>query len=467
MTNLYIMRKLSLVIPFVLLALSIYAQLSKIDSLKNVLTFGRKDTNTVNTLNNIAREFIYSHPDSAYYYGYRGMLLAREIHFLKGEAGGQIMMGDGLIAMGDYASALTVLLNGLKLAEQAEDDYYIEFANYELGILYTQEKDFYKAVEYSFKVLDLDRKMNDELGIINALQNIGIAYYEMGKLDSALKYLNSSYKSYIRLNDTMDIHFSQINLAGTYIKMKMDKIALENYRLALPYITENKISEALCETTINMAGIFQRMNEPDSAIYYARKSLELTREFFFTSRQLNASNFLASFFESTGKSDSAFKYLKLAIALKDSIFNQEKQQAFQRLTFDENIRQSEIERQKKIADENHIRNLQLLAISVFIPIFFIVVLFLSRTKVKPRVIEFLGILSLLLFFEFITDLIYPYISDLTNDRPIWEMLILVVIASLLEPLNHKLEHWVKEHLVHKPVPVPIPLTVENISYDPE
>jgi hypothetical protein len=31
----------------------------------------------------------------------------------------------------------------------------------------------------------------------------------------------------------------------------------------------------------------------------------------------------------------------------------------------------------------------------------------------------------------------------------------------------KLEHWVKEHLVHKPVPAPIPLTDVNIAYDPE
>jgi tetratricopeptide (TPR) repeat protein len=461
------MRKLSFGILFGLLSLSMYAQPSKIDSLKNVLTISRKDTNTVNTLNNIAHEFIYSHPDSAYYYGYKGMLMSKELHFLRGEAGGLIMMGDGLIAMGDYASALTVLLKGLKLAEQAEDNYYIEFAEYELAVLYTQEKDFYKAVEYSFKVLDLDRKMKDEFGIINALQNIGIAYTEMGKLDSALKYLNSSYKSYIGLNDTTDIHFSQINLAAVYIKLKMDKIALENYRLALPYITKNKISEALCETTINMAGIFQRMNEPDSAIYYGRKSLALTREFFFTRREFDASNFLASFYESTGKPDSAFKYLKLTISLKDSIFNLEKQQAIQRMTFDENIRQDEIATQKKLDEENHIRNLQLLAIGVFIPIFFFGVLFLSRTKVKPRVVEFLGILSLLLFFEFITDLIYPYISNLTNDRPVWEMLILVAIASLLEPMNHKLEHWVKERLVHKPVPVPIPLTVENISYDAE
>ncbi len=47
------------------------------------------------------------------------------------------------------------------------------------------------------------------------------------------------------------------------------------------------------------------------------------------------------------------------------------------------------------------------------------------------------------------------------------MLFLVSLASLLEPLNFRLEHWVKGHLVHKPVPLPIPLTVEDGSYDVE
>ena len=461
------MRKFLLGIFFGLLMLSGFAQYSNIDSLKHVLVLSKKDTNAVFILNNIAHAYVFSHPDSTYYYGNRGMLMAKELHFLKGEAEGLILMGDGLTKMGNLPAALNVLLNGLKLSELIKDQYNIGFAFYDLGLLYVDEKDFNKAIKYNFKVLELDRHNKDKLGITNDLQNLGNTYYEMGKLDSALQYLNSSYKSYIALNDRTNAHFSQINLAEVYIKMKKDKIALENYRLALPYIAENKISEALCEITLNMAGIFQRMNEPDSAIYYGRKSLDLTKEFFFTSRQLDASNFLASFFESKGKPDSAFKYLKVTISLKDSIFNLEKQQSIQRMTFEENIRQNEIAAQKKLDEENHVRNLQLLAIGVFIPIFFFGVLFLSRTKVKPRVVEFLGILSLLLFFEFITDLIYPYISDLTNDRPVWEMLILVAIASLLEPMNHKLEHWVKEHLVHKPVPVPIPLTVENISYDPE
>ncbi len=87
------MRKLSFVVLFGLLTLSVYTQTSKIDSLKNILSRSKNDTNTVNTYNNIAYEFIYSHPDSAYYYGYRGLLMAKDIHFVKGEAGGLVMMG--------------------------------------------------------------------------------------------------------------------------------------------------------------------------------------------------------------------------------------------------------------------------------------------------------------------------------------------------------------------------------------
>jgi hypothetical protein len=110
-----------------------------------------------------------------------------------------------------------------------------------------------------------------------------------------------------------------------------------------------------------------------------------------------------------------------------------------------------------------VRNLQLIAIAIFIPVFFLFVLFLGRIKVKARLVEFLAIVDLLLFFEFITDLVFPYISDWTNDRPIGEMLILVLIAAVLEPLNFGIENWVKKHLVEKPVPIPVLL--ENPSVD--
>jgi len=121
------------------------------------------------------------------------------------------------------------------------------------------------------------------------------------------------------------------------------------------------------------------------------------------------------------------------------------------MTFQENIRQQEIAEQKKKDAEESKRNVQRGGIAVFIPIFFLFVLLLSRTKVKSRTVEFLAIVGLLLFFEFITDLLYPYISNFTNESPIWETLIFVIIAACLEPLSYRLEHWIKSKLVRKHV----------------
>lgn len=242
---------------------------------------------------------------------------------------------------------------------------------------------------------------------------------------------------------------------------------MDYYWRSIPYQELSNDENGICETELGMARLFRQQGQDDSCLYYAGLSYASTKKNGFTGYLLKASNFLADYYKEHHNVDSAYFYLSTVIEAKDSMFSQEKIRAVQNLGFEESMRQQEMASERKKAEENHIRNLQLLAIGVFIPVFFIGVLLLSRTKVKPRVVEFLGILSLLLFFEFITDLIYPYVSEWTNENPIWEMLFLVTLAALLEPLNFRLEHWVKGHLVHKPVPIPIRLTVEDGSYDIE
>jgi hypothetical protein len=240
---------------------------------------------------------------------------------------------------------------------------------------------------------------------------------------------------------------------------------MDYYRKSIPYQELAKEEEGICETLMGMARIFRDQARDDSCLYYAGLSYTITKKNGFTVYLLKASHFLTDYYSQRHMVDSAFKYQSAEIVAKDSMFSQEKIRQIQSLGFDETLRQQEIASQKKKAEENHIRNLQLLAIGVFIPVFFLGVLFLSRTKVSTRIVEFLGILSLLLFFEFITDLIYPYVSELTNENPIWEMMLLVLLAALLEPLNFRLEHWVKGHLVHKPVPVVVPVMPGTILDD--
>jgi hypothetical protein len=69
--------------------------------------------------------------------------------------------------------------------------------------------------------------------------------------------------------------------------------------------------------------------------------------------------------------------------------------------------------------------------------------------VNEKWIEYLGILGLLIVFEFINLLIHPYLAEATHDSPIFMLLILVVIAALLIPLHHRLEKWVTKKMVEK------------------
>jgi CDP-diglyceride synthetase len=75
---------------------------------------------------------------------------------------------------------------------------------------------------------------------------------------------------------------------------------------------------------------------------------------------------------------------------------------------------------------------------------------LSRSiVVNEKWISFFGILGLLIVFEFINLLIHPFLEDVTHHSPIIMLLCLVALASLLIPLHHKLEKWIKEKMIEK------------------
>lgn len=58
----------------------------------------------------------------------------------------------------------------------------------------------------------------------------------------------------------------------------------------------------------------------------------------------------------------------------------------------------------------------------------------------------MGIISLLLLFEYLTLFLHPFVVELTNHTPVLELLIFVTVAAFLIPLHHKLEAWVIKKL---------------------
>lgn len=438
------------------------AQSEQIDSLKNLLKTEKEDSSRCVLLVKLSDQYSESSPDTAILLAEEGRLIAQHIGSYNQETICLSRVGLAFASMGNDAKALEVLLQSLKRAETMKEQWLYGYISRCIGNIYSDQADERKSLEYILKAKSVATGMHDENQIVACNLDLGDIYEKLNILDSAKLFTREVYDSAVKSKDTVIMGFALNNLGNVYSKMEESQVALDKYRLSLLYLKNIRTDDFFCETTLGMAKLFQQMGQNDSCIHYAELSYTVAKKGNLINPLLNGSSFLANYYKQQHMVDSGYTYLLVVMAAKDTLFSQEKRREIQNLSFNETLRQQEIATQTRMAEENHIRNLQLLAIAIFIPIFFLVVIFLSRTKVKSRVVEFLGILSLLLFFEFITDLIYPYVSDLTNDSAIWEMLILVIVAALLEPLNHRMERWVKERLVHKPVHVPIPVMVESI-----
>lgn len=87
---------------------------------------------------------------------------------------------------------------------------------------------------------------------------------------------------------------------------------------------------------------------------------------------------------------------------------------------------------------------------MIITIFLGLLIVLSHSvTIGEKWLKILGIIGLLLSFEFLNLLLHPYIAHLTHHSPIGMLLIMVVIAALLVPLHHKIEHWATHKMIEK------------------
>ncbi|MBK7569284.1 MAG: hypothetical protein IPI31_15805 [Bacteroidetes bacterium] len=84
-------------------------------------------------------------------------------------------------------------------------------------------------------------------------------------------------------------------------------------------------------------------------------------------------------------------------------------------------------------------------------VFFIILFFLLSHSIiiTEKWISFFGILGLLIVFEFINLLIHPFLERITHHSPALMLIALVVLASLLIPMHHRMEKWIKEKMTEK------------------
>jgi two-component system NtrC family sensor kinase len=326
-------------------SLSIKAQRSYADSLRNVFQTAGENDIKVFALGNLSQYYSFLYPDSAMFYAEKLIEFSNKQSYLPGEALGYIYKGEALDRFARYPEALEAALHSLEIARTlTAHRLFMMGRSYSLiGHLYGITENQKEAIPY----LHMAARFLEESG--EYLENFYFTYFQLaysmlrdGKADSALYYVKKGSNFFTNVKALRDP-------APWLVTGNVYKDGFGNIDTAEYYFRKGiKLSEefnALFLTAVlytAIADIFHHKKEMDSCIYYLHKSLLLSQKYSYRLFEINASGFLAYIYD-TINVDSAYKYIKIMVGANEEVFNATRGQQFQKAAFDAEKREKDLE----------------------------------------------------------------------------------------------------------------------------
>ena len=349
---------------------------------------------------------------------------------------------------GDYITALNMGLAAFANCEKRKDTVGILHSLHVIHYSFSLAKNYDEAIAWQKKAIPY--AIIDERELSTVYNNVGAAYAQALRPDSGLVYAQKAVNLDNKLKDISHLPYSLSTLAENYIAEEEFDLALPFLRKSLVYAQSIADGWATAYTYLDFAKAFYGLKKYDSTIYYAGKSVALANYMGFKEPLLKSYETLYKSFEATGKADSVNRYFRLATVAKDSIYSTEKTSNIQAISYREQLRFQDIQTEKLKEHQERKQNIQYALIALGIIVLIPFYLLLSRSFItNTKLIEFFGVVALLIVFEFLNLLLHPFLERVTHHSPILMLLALVSIAALLVPLHHRVEKWATAKLVEK------------------
>ena len=259
----------------------------------------------------------------------------------------------------------------------------VGYIHNDLSILYLGTGNFQEAISNLQQAIKINERINFPSLLSDANGNLGRAYINLNKLDSALIFTQKA------------IHFSNVsemqkNKGGWLYNIGVIYQKKGKYVFAKQYFAESvKVGQqqnnltALGQAFVGLGNIFNAMGDRDSSLWYAKKGLEIIQSAGAPDILVNIYSSLSSIYNLRNNVDSAFFYQGLAMALTDSINSVEKIKQFQNIGFDQQFKVQVLEREK-IENENKIKTYSLLAGLAVLSIIAFIIYRNNRQKQKAN-----------------------------------------------------------------------------------
>jgi tetratricopeptide (TPR) repeat protein len=107
-----------------------------------------------------------------------------------------------------------------------------------IGMVHETKKEFREAVKAYRRFMICAQNMEDKVGVALAMNRIGINYFNIGKHDKSEEF----HKKNLELTDKENSFAGYYNLGITYRAMRRLIESLENFKIALEWAREYKVT---------------------------------------------------------------------------------------------------------------------------------------------------------------------------------------------------------------------------------
>jgi tetratricopeptide (TPR) repeat protein len=375
--------------------------------------------------------------------------LAQKIHNNFVSAIANTFLGEIYSSIDNYSEATKYLINAQRFFDKIYYSdttlrtryIYGEMLNC-MGITYKKMANYSEAEKFYKMYKDNSIKISNSYGIAIAHNNLGIIYYRIKDFQKSIYFFKTAKEEFEKngIEGFSGTIFN--NLGNIYYELKeFDKVET-NYQLALEFSRKKNDSILQGKILANLADLRLVQKKYTESISLLMQSLKLVKN-QDNDIKMNCFLGLATIYDSLKQSKISYKYFKLYTELKDSIASITKSDEIGMLTenyknekiVEEQKRQADLNQKIELEKQQRKYNLQYIGILIFLLMFFAYILFVGKHKLSVTKIESIIFVALLFLFQFIQVLMDPYINNITDGEPIYNVFVYSIIAVILIPLD--------------------------------
>ncbi len=211
-----------------------HAQSREIDSLKTLLPTA-SDTNRINLLNRIGKQYWSFNTDTTRRYARLALDEAEKVHYRKGKAEALRIVGWSYSLEGNYTQAYAHLSEAIRLFEQLKYQPGLAAALDNLGNLLSSHGSYQPAREAWWRSLQIFTRLKDDRAVGSVLNDVGINYQQEGNYEKGIEYCLKGLAVRKRIGDKEGVVYSLIQMGNMYLAGEKPETALGYFQQSLDY----------------------------------------------------------------------------------------------------------------------------------------------------------------------------------------------------------------------------------------